>query len=227
MMLSCPDRQSRADYQIKEIYMKGLIGKKVGMTQLIAENGAVTPVTLIEAGPCFVTQVRTVDNAGYDSVQLGFEEVNPKKLAGGERGHLKVNNLPPLRHLREFRGANADLKAGDRILADVFTVGDHVDVVGTSKGKGFQGGIKRHHFNRQPKTHGASDRTRSPGSSGQTTTPGRIYKGKRMAGHMGNERVTSQNMKVVLVDPERNLLAVSGSVPGAKGAVVIIRERSR
>ncbi len=208
--------------------MKGLIGKKVGMTQLIAENGQVTPVTLIEAGPCFVTQVRTADGkAGYDSVQLGFEEVSPKKLAAGERGHLKVNNLPPLRHLREFRGANADVKAGDRLLADVFTVGDHVDVVGTSKGKGFQGGIKRHHFKRQPKTHGASDRTRSPGSSGQTTTPGRVYKGKRMAGHMGNERVTSLNLKVVLVDPERNLLAVSGSVPGAKGTVVIIKEHNR
>src|SRR5687767_4304178 len=117
--------------------MKGLIGKKVGMTQLIADNGAVTPVTLIEAGPCFVTQIRTVDNAGYDSVQLGFEEVNPKRLAAGERGHLKTNNLPPLRHLREFRGANADLKAGDRLAADVFAVGDHVDVVGISKGKGF------------------------------------------------------------------------------------------
>lgn len=207
--------------------MKGLIGKKVGMTQLIAENGKVTPVTLIEAGPCFVTQIRTVDNAGYDSVQLGFEEVNPKRLAAGERGHLKVNSLPPLRHLREFRGANPDLQAGDRLAADVFAVGDHVDVVGVSKGKGFQGGIKRHHFKRQPKTHGASDRTRSPGSSGQTTTPGRVYKGKRMPGHMGHERVTSLNMKVVLVDPERNLLAVSGSVPGAKGTVVIIRECGR
>ncbi len=207
--------------------MKGLIGKKVGMTQLIAENGNVTPVTLIEAGPCFVTQIRTVDNAGYASVQLGFEEVNPKRLAAGERGHLKVNNLPPLRHLREFRGTLADVKAGARLGADVFAVGDHVDVVGISKGKGFAGGIKRHHFKRQPKTHGASDRTRSPGSSGQTTTPGRVYKGKKMPGHLGHERVTSINMKVVLVDAERNLLAVSGSVPGAKGAVVIIRERSR
>jgi large subunit ribosomal protein L3 len=203
--------------------MKGLIGKKVGMTQLIAEDGKVTPVTLIEAGPCFVTQVRTAAKEGYDSVQLGFEEVNPKRLAAGERGHLAANNLPPLRHLREFREPAADLKLGDRVTAAVFVVGDHVDVVGISKGKGFQGSIKRHNFNRQPKTHGASDRTRSPGSSGQTTTPGRLYKGKRMAGHMGSDRVTSQNIRVVLVDGERNLLGVHGSVPGAKGTVVVIK----
>lgn len=204
--------------------MKGLIGKKVGMTQLIAEDGKVTPVTLIEAGPCFVTQVRTLEKEGYTSVQLGFEEVKPARLAAGERGHLKTNNLPPLRHLREFRGENAALKAGDRVTADVFAVGDQVDVVGISKGKGFQGAIKRHNFNRQPKTHGASDRTRAPGSSGQTTTPGRVYKGKRMAGHMGSDRVTSLNIRVVLVDGERNILAVRGSVPGAKGTVVIIKE---
>jgi large subunit ribosomal protein L3 len=207
--------------------MKGLIGKKVGMTQLIAEDGKVTPVTLIEAGPCFVTQVRTAEKEGYTSVQLGFEEVNPKRLAAGERGHLKANNLPPLRHLREFRGENAELKAGDRVTAEVFAIGDHVDVVGISKGKGFQGAIKRHNFNRQPKTHGASDRTRSPGSSGQTTTPGRVYKGKRMAGHMGSDRVTSLNIRVMLVDGERNLLGVRGSVPGAKGTVVIIKEHHR
>jgi large subunit ribosomal protein L3 len=207
--------------------MKGLIGKKVGMTQLIAADGKVTPVTLIEAGPCFVTQVRTLEKEGYTSIQLGFEEVNPRKLSSGERGHLKPANLPPLRHLREFRGEFPDLKAGDRLTADVFAVGDHVDVVGISKGKGFQGTIKRHNFNRQPKGHGASDRTRSPGSSGQTTTPGRLYKGKRMAGHMGSDRVTSQNIRVVLVDGERNLLGVGGSVPGAKGSLVVIRQRDR
>jgi large subunit ribosomal protein L3 len=207
--------------------MKGLIGKKVGMTQLIAEDGRVTPVTLLEAGPCFVTDIRTVAKEGYDAVQLGFEEVNPKRLAGGERGHLKRHDLPPLRHLREVRGHNPDLKPGDKLLADVFALGDHVDVVGISKGKGFQGPIKRYHFNRQPKTHGASDRTRAPGSSGQTTTPGRLYKGKRMAGHMGSDRVTSQNIQVVLVDAERNLLGVSGSVPGAKGTIVVIREHNR
>jgi len=207
--------------------MKGLIGKKVGMTQLIAENGKVTPMTLIEAGPCFVTQVRTVDHEGYDSVQLGFEEVNPKNLAAGERGHLKRANLAPLHHLREFRGQFPELKQGDKVTADVFAIGDAVDVIGISKGKGFQGAIKRYHFNRQPKSHGASDRTRAPGSSGQTTTPGRLYKGKRMAGHMGSDRVTSQNIRVVLVDGERNLLGLRGSVPGGKGTIVIIRERKR
>lgn len=204
--------------------MKGLIGKKVGMTQLIEKNGHVSAVTLIEAGPCFVAQVKTVANEGYDAVQLGFNETNPKRLAAGEKGHLKTNNLPPLRYLREFRGAS-DLKAGDKLTADVFALGDRVDVVGLSKGKGFQGPIKRYHFNRQPKTHGASDRTRSPGSSAQTTTPGRVYKGKRMAGHMGNVRVTSQNLRVVVVDAERNLLGLSGSVPGPKGAVVMIKAR--
>lgn len=204
--------------------MKGLIGKKVGMTQLILENGSVTPVTLIEAGPCFVTQVRTVEQDGYSAVQLGFGEVNPKRIAAGEKGHLKRLDLPPLRHLREFRMKEVDLKEGDKVTVEVFAVGEHVDVIGTSKGKGFQGPIKRYHFNRQPKTHGASDRTRAPGASGQTTTPGRLYKGKRMAGHMGSDRVTSQNIKVVLVDAERNLLGVSGSVPGGKGTVVLIRE---
>jgi large subunit ribosomal protein L3 len=204
--------------------MKGLIGKKVGMTQLIASNGKVTPVTIIEAGPCFVAQVKTVEKDGYSAVQLGFEEVNPRRIAAGEKGHLKRNNLPPLRHLREFRLKDTELKEGDKVTVEVFAVGEAVDVIGVSKGKGFQGAIKRHHFNRQPKTHGASDRTRAPGSTGQTTTPGRIYKGKRMAGHMGNDRVTSQNIKVALVDAERNILAVHGSVPGAKGAMVIIRE---
>ena len=167
------------------------------MTQLIGADGRVTPVTLIQAGPCFVTQVRTQEHEGYDAVQLGFEEVNPKRVSAAERGHLKRDNLnlPPLRHLHEFRG-KADLKEGDKVLADIFVLGDHVDVVGVSKGKGFQGPIKRYHFSRQPKTHGASDRTRSPGSSGMTTTPGRVFKGKRMAGHMGDERVTSQNIQV-------------------------------
>ena len=204
--------------------MKGLIGKKVGMTQLIASDGKVTPVTVIEAGPCFVAQVKTVEKDGYAAVQLGFEEVNPRRIAAGEKGHLKRNNLPPLRHLREFRLDDTELKEGDKVTVEVFTVGEAVDVIGVSKGKGFQGAIKRYHFNRQPKTHGASDRMRAPGSTGQTTTPGRIYKGKRMAGHMGNDRVTSQNIKVALVDAERNILAVHGSVPGAKGAMVIIRE---
>lgn len=205
--------------------MKGLIGKKVGMTQLISDNGAVTPVTLIQAGPCFVTQVRTVEQDGYTAVQLGFEEVNPKRLSSGERGHLKRHglNLPPLRHLHEFRSETPDVKEGDRVQVDVFTVGERVDISGVSKGKGFQGGIKRHNFRRQNKTHGASDRTRAPGASSSNTTPGRLRKGKRMAGHMGMDHVTCRNIQVALVDAERNLLGVRGSVPGAAGALVTIR----
>jgi large subunit ribosomal protein L3 len=205
--------------------MKGLIGKKVGMTQLISNTGAVTPVTLIEAGPCFVTQVRTPEKDGYSAVQLGFEEVNPKKLSGGEKGHLKRNglNLPPLRHIHEFRIESPDVKEGDKVAVDVFAIGERVDIAGVSKGKGFQGGIKRHHFKRQPKTHGASDRTRAPGASSSNTTPGRLRKGKRMAGHMGQDRVTAQNIKVALVDAERNLLGVSGSVPGGDGSIVYIK----
>lgn len=203
--------------------MKGLIGKKLGMTQLIAENGTVMAVTLIQAGPCFVTQVKAIKTDGYFAVQLGFEETNPKRISQPEIGHTQKTNLPPLRHLREFRVENAGLKEGDKVLADVFALGDHVDIVGVSKGKGFQGGIKRHNFNRQPKTHGASDRTRAPGASSQNTTPGYVHRGKRMAGHMGNDRVTCQNLKVVFVDAERNLIAVAGSVPGGKGSVVTIR----
>ena len=205
--------------------MKGLIGKKVGMTQIFDEQGKVTPVTLIEAGPCFVTQVRTTDNDGYSAVQLGFEETKPRRIGSGELGHLKGNNLPPLRHLREFRpGGEINLKVGDKLTADVFAVGDNVDVVGTSKGKGFQGGMKRHHFGGGPITHGQSDRQRAPGSNAPTTTPGRVFKGSRMAGHMGSVRVTSQKIKVVLVDAARNLLGVSGSVPGSKNSIVIIKE---
>ncbi len=205
--------------------MKGLIGKKVGMTQIFDGDGQVTAVTLIEAGPCFVTQVRTRDEDGYNAVQLGFEETRPKRLAAGELGHLKRNSLPPLRHLREFRlTQEPDVKAGEKVTADVFSVGDKVDVVGVSKGKGFQGGMKRHHFGGGPITHGQSDRQRAPGSNASTTTPGRLFKGSRMAGHMGSARVTSQNLKVVLVDAARNLIGVAGAVPGARKTIVMIKE---
>jgi large subunit ribosomal protein L3 len=205
--------------------MKGLIGKKVGMTQIFDDDGKVTAVTLIEAGPCFVTQVRTRESDGYNSVQLGFEETRPKRLAAGELGHLKANGLPPLRHLREFRlTQEPDLKAGEKVTAEVFAVGDKVDVVGISKGKGFQGGMKRHHFGGGPITHGQSDRQRAPGSNASTTTPGRLFKGSRMAGHMGSDRVTSQNLKVVLVDAARNLIGVAGAVPGARKTIVTIKE---
>ena len=203
---------------------KGILGKKIGMTQIFDENGAALPVTLIEAGPCFVTQVRTTDNDGYSAVQLGFEEIKPKRLTGGELGHLKKNNLPPMRFLREFRAKSLELKAGDVLKVDVFGVGEKVDVVGTSKGRGFQGGVKRYNFRGGPKTHGQSDRERAPGSRGSGTTPGRVYKGSRGPGHMGDDRVTSQNLKIAIVDVERNLLGVRGAVPGPRGGLVLIKE---
>jgi large subunit ribosomal protein L3 len=204
--------------------LKGLIGKKIGMTQIFDETGAAVPVTLIEAGPCYVTQVRLPEKEGYAAVQLGFGEAKTKHLTSGELGHLKKNELPPLRFLREFRIKEAGLKTGDKLTVEVFGVGEHVDVVGTSKGKGYAGVVKRYHFAGGAKSHGASDRLRAPGSSGSTTTPGRVYKGSRRAGHMGHERVTSQSLKVVLVDVERNLLGVRGAVPGPRGGLVMIQD---
>jgi len=205
--------------------MKGILGKKVGMTQIFDESGEVIPVTVIEAGPCFVVQKRTVERDGYSAIQLGFEEVKPKRLTKGQLGHLRKRNIPPLRYLREVRVSDPEeYEEGQKITVGIFNVGERVDVVGTSKGRGFAGTIKRHGFKRQPKTHGQSDRERAPGSIGATTTPGRVFKGKRMAGHMGNARVTAQNLQVVLVDPERNLLAVKGAVPGARGGLVVIKE---
>lgn len=203
--------------------LKGLIGKKIGMTQIFDEKGAAIPVTLIEAGPCYVTQVCTPENEGYSAVQLGFEEVKPKRLAGGELGHLKRNNLPPLRHIREFRAKEIELKEGEQVNVSLFVIGERVDVIGTSKGKGFAGGVKRYHFRGGPRTHGASDRERAPGSRGSTTTPGRVYKGSRGPGHMGDDRVTAQNLRVVFVDVERNLLGVRGAVPGARGGLLLIQ----
>ncbi len=205
--------------------LKGLIGKKIGMTQIFDEKGVAYPVTLIEAGPCYVTQVREPQSEGYSAVQLGFAEVNPKRLTSGELGHLKTNELPPLRFLREFRAKDHDLKVGDKItVAEAFAVGERVDVIGVSKGKGFAGAVKRHHFHGMNATHGTSDRNRAPGSRGSGTTPGRVYKGARGAGHMGMDRVTTQNLKVVLVDAERNLLGIHGAVPGPKGGLIMIRE---
>jgi large subunit ribosomal protein L3 len=205
--------------------MKGIIGKKVGMTQIFDEKGNVIPVTVIEAGPCYVTQVRTSENDGYVAVQLGFSETKPQRLTQGQLGHLRRNNLPALRYLREFRvrTGEVDVQEGQQIKADTFLKGERVDVIGTSKGRGFAGTIKRHGFHRQPKTHGQSDRTRAPGSVGAGTTPGRTIKGLPMSGRMGNDRVTTENLEVVLVDPERNLIAVRGSVPGARGGIVLIK----
>jgi len=204
--------------------LKGLIGKKIGMTQIFDDEGVAVPVTVIEAGPCYVTQVRLPERDGYSAVQLGFSEVKPKRLTGGQMGHLKRNSLPPLRILREFRVKDSDVNEGDKVTVESFAVGEHVDVIGTSKGKGFQGAVKRYHFKGGPKTHGQSDRLRGPGSRGSGTTPGRVYKGARGPGHMGDDRVTAQGLKVVLVDTERNLIAVKGPVPGAKGGLVLIKE---
>ena len=203
--------------------LKGLIGKKIGMTQIFDEQGVAQPVTIIEAGPCFVTQIRNPEKDGYMAVQLGFGEVHPKRLTGGELGHLNKKDLPPMRFLREFRSKES-ATVGDKLTVEVFAVGERVDVIGTSKGKGFAGAVKRHHFAGGQKTHGQSDRHRAPGSRGAGTTPGRVYKGARSAGRMGNERVTVQALKVVLVDTERNLLGVRGAVPGGKGGLVMIKE---
>jgi large subunit ribosomal protein L3 len=203
--------------------LKGLIGKKIGMTQIFTEDGAAVPMTLIEAGPCYVTQVITSENDGYSAVQLGFSEIKPKRLTGGELGHLKRNSLPPLKYLREFRSKDHDLKEGDKVTVEVFEMGELVDVIGTSKGKGFQGGVKRYHFKGGPKTHGQSDRQRAPGSRSSTTTPGRVYKGSRGPGHMGNDRVTAQHLKVVMLDTERNLIGVRGAIPGPKGGLVLVK----
>jgi large subunit ribosomal protein L3 len=204
--------------------VKAILGRKVGMTQVFDEDGEAVPVTVIEAGPCYVTQVKTPDRDGYSAVQLGFEEVKPQRLSGGEKGHLARNDVPPLRHLRELRVGEVDVEEGQRILVDVFEVGDWVDVVGVSKGRGFAGAVKRHGFGGGPKTHGQSDRLRAPGSIGASANPGRVFKGTRMAGRMGDARVTAQNQRVELVDAERNLLAVRGGVPGANGGLVVVKQ---
>ena len=194
------------------------------MTQIFDDRGEVIPVTVIEAGPCYITQKKTLENDGYTAVQLGFEEVKPARVNKPELGHLAKNHLPSLRYLREFRVEDhSDLSEGQKLDASVFEVGDLVDVIGVSKGKGFAGVVKRHGFAGGPKTHGQSDRLRTAGAIGAGSTPGRIIKGLRMAGRMGNDRVTVQNLEIALVDPERNLLAVKGAVPGARDGLLVIR----
>jgi len=197
----------------------GIIGKKLGMNQVFAADGKVQALTVIEAGPCTVVQVKTVDKDGYSAVQLGFGEA--RKLSSPELGHLK--GLGKFRYLREFRVADlGEAKPGDKIDVSVFKSGDRVQVTGTTKGKGFAGVVKRHHFKGGPKTHGQSDRHRAPGAIGSTTTPGHILKGVRMAGHMGHDRSTALNLVVVTADAERNLLMVRGAVPGAKNGLLMI-----
>ncbi|GAB4402115.1 MAG: 50S ribosomal protein L3 [Anaerolineales bacterium] len=205
--------------------MKGLLGRKLGMTRIFDESGKVIPVTVIEAGPCYVTQKKTVETDGYSAIQIGFEETEQRKLTRPEWMRLKKVNLPPLRHLRELRMSDVSgYEVGQKLLVDLFKPGDKVDITGLSKGRGFAGVVKRHGFAGGPATHGQSDRHRAPGSIGSGTTPGRVYKGTRMAGHMGNHTSTVQNLQVVMVDPERNLLLVRGAVPGAKNGLVLIRE---
>jgi large subunit ribosomal protein L3 len=209
--------------------MKGILGRKVGMTQLLTAKGEVVPVTIIEAGPCYVTQIKTAARDGYTAIQLGFELTQPRRLTKGQVGHIRRREMPRetpmVRVLRELRLRNVeDYQLGQKILADVFTTHERVDVQGISKGRGFQGGVKRYGFRGGPRTHGQSDRLRAPGASSSGTTPGRLYKGKRMAGHMGNVPVTVANLRVVLVDPERNLLAVQGAVPGARGGLLLVTE---
>lgn len=205
--------------------MKGILGRKVGMTQVF-EEGLAIPVTVIEVGPCYVTQKKDLKTDGYTAIQIGFEEISHKRISKGELQHLKQNQIPALQHLSELRVSEEDLASytvGQKLDAEIFAVGELVDVIGTSKGRGFQGGIKRHNFNRQPKTHGASDRVRAPGSAGSGTTPGRTMKGQRGPGHMGNRRVTVQSLSVVRVDAERNMLVVRGAIPGSKGGLVFVR----
>lgn len=205
--------------------MRGILGKKVGMMQLYDESGMVVPVTIIEAGPCYVTQVKTVDTDGYNALQIGYDEVPERKITKGERGHLSKATAPTLRELREVRQEVAPTQAlGDVIKADIFKEGDFVDVEGTSKGRGFQGGVKRYGFRGGPKTHGQSDRHRAVGSRGAGTTPGHTWPGARTPGHMGDVRVTVQNLKIALVDAERNLIAIRGAVPGPRNGFVLVHD---
>ena len=202
---------------------KGLIGKKIGMTQIFNEEGKVIPVTVIEAGPCVVSQVKTEETDGYNSIQLGFGAIKESKVNKPERGHFTKANIAPARYLREFRvDSIEDVKVGDELKADIFMAGDKIDIQGTSKGKGFQGVIKRHGQHRGPMGHGSMYHRR-PGSMGPTSTPGRVFKGKNLPGHMGMETVTIQNLEVVRVDLDKNVILVKGSVPGNKGAILKIR----
>ena len=202
---------------------KGLIGKKIGMTQIFDESGKVIPVTVIEAGPCVVAQVKTEETDGYTAVQLGFGDIKEKKLNKPTKGHFTKVNVTPKKHLREFRlDSVAEYTVGQELKADVFAAGDKLDIQGTSKGKGFQGVIKRHGQHRGPMGHGSMYHRR-PGSMGPTSTPGRVFKGKKLPGHMGAQTITIQNLEVIKVDLDKNVILVKGSVPGIKGAILKLK----
>lgn len=202
---------------------KAIIGRKIGMTQVFDEKGKVIPVTVIEAGPCVVAQVKTIETDGYDAIQLGFGEVKENKLNKPKKGHFAKAKLTATKHLREFRLDDvSSVKVGDKVEANIFEIGEKVDIQGTSKGKGFQGVIKRHGQHRGPMGHGSMYHRR-PGSMGSTSTPGRVFKGKKLPGHMGVQTITIQNLDIVKVDMDKNVLLVKGSVPGAKGAILKIK----
>ena len=204
---------------------KGIIGKKMGMTQIFDENGKVVPVTVVEAGPCTVVQKKTVESDGYVAVQLGYGDISAKKVSKPAKGHFDKADVAPKRTLREFRLDDISaMNVGDILKADVFAVGDRVDVVGTSKGKGYAGAIKRWNQHRLRESHGTGPVARHAGSMGSCSTPSRVFKGKRLPGHLGAERVTIQNLKVVKVDAENNLIAIKGAIPGPKGSVVCISD---
>ena len=204
---------------------KGIIGKKIGMTQIFDEKGKVIPVTVIEAGPCVVTQKKTMDNDGYEAVQVGYGDMKAQRVSKPMQGHFKKGDVAPKKTLREFRLDDiSGINVGDLIKADAFEAGEKVDVIGTSKGKGFTGIIKRWNFSRLKETHGSGPVVRRGGSTGACSAPSRVWKGLKRAGHMGSERVTVQNLTIAKIDAENNLIAIKGAVPGSRGGVVIVRD---
>ncbi len=205
--------------------MPGLLGKKIGMTSVFSADGKNVPCTVIEVGPCVVTQVKTIENDGYEALQLGFEDKKDKHTTQPEAGHFKKAGVTPKRHLAEFKGFEGEYKLGDTLTVDLFEGVEFVDVIGTSKGKGFQGVVKRHGFGGVGQTtHGQHNRLRAPGAIGACSYPAKVFKGMRMAGQTGNERVTVQNLKVIKVIPEHNVLMIKGSIPGSKGSIVLIEK---
>ena len=207
---------------------KGLIGKKIGMTQIFDEKGNVIPVTVVEAGPCVITQKKTIENDGYEAVQVGFGDVKAQRVNKAMKGHFAKNDVAPKKVLKEFRLENiADVNVGDLLKADVFAVGDKVDVIGTSKGHGTAGSIKRWNFARLRESHGTGPVARHAGSLGACSTPSRVYKGKKLAGHYGVDRTTVQNLTIAKVDVENNLVAVKGAIPGPKGGIVVIADAKK
>lgn len=207
---------------------KGLIGKKIGMTQIFDEKGNVIPVTVVEAGPCVITQKKTIENDGYEAVQVGFGDVKAQRVNKAMKGHFAKNDVAPKKVLKEFRLESiADVNVGDILKADVFATGDKVDVIGTSKGHGTAGSIKRWNFSRLRESHGTGPVARHAGSLGACSTPSRVYKGKKLAGHYGVDRTTVQNLTIAKVDVENNLIAVKGAIPGPKGGIVVITDAKK